>query len=149
MSKIGVGILLLYRGKLGLILRDNNPNISWPNTWALPGGGQDPGENLPQTIRRELREELSIEPVVILLGVSPRDNGIFFSHPSDQRVEKIRKNGEGQDFKFFSADEIDKLDLGGEIRILFREYRDEIKQMITSGQVPPACKLGLRPWEGQ
>lgn len=138
----------MHRGKLGLILRDNNPNIAWPNTWAMPGGGQEVGELLTKTAKRELREELSIRPKVNPLGMTERGNGIFFCNLSDQIWRKVRLR-EGQRFAFFWPFEINKLELGGEFRTMFGAYPDQVKQMIASGQVPCPCTLGLVPWEGR
>lgn len=41
-----------------LYLRDDKPNIPYPNTWAILGGLCEKGENPEQVIKRELREEL-------------------------------------------------------------------------------------------
>jgi len=38
-------------------LRDDIPTISDPGCWAVPGGGQDPGESLEAAARREFLEE--------------------------------------------------------------------------------------------
>ena len=43
------------------VLRDDKPDIPYPNTWGLLGGGIDPGETPLQTIRRELKEEVNID----------------------------------------------------------------------------------------
>ncbi|MBV9598741.1 MAG: NUDIX domain-containing protein [Chloroflexi bacterium] len=57
-SRVTVGILLLNeRGEILMQLRDDIPTISDPGCWAVPGGGQDPGESLEQAARREFREE--------------------------------------------------------------------------------------------
>ena len=39
-----------------LLLEHTRPHGSY---WVLPGGGVDPGESLPEALRREIREELS------------------------------------------------------------------------------------------
>ena len=54
-------ILLLY-DKYILQLRDNKPAIAAPGQWALFGGMKKPNETALQAIKREVYEELSIEP---------------------------------------------------------------------------------------
>jgi 8-oxo-dGTP diphosphatase len=45
------------RGEILLQLRDDIPTITDPGCWAVPGGGQDPGESLEAAARREFLEE--------------------------------------------------------------------------------------------
>ena len=44
--------------KFLLQLRDNKPNIPYPNTWAFFGGGVEEGEKHEEALKRELKEEL-------------------------------------------------------------------------------------------
>ena len=39
----GVKVALINNGKVLTILRDNLPNIPYPNTWDLAGGGRENG----------------------------------------------------------------------------------------------------------
>lgn len=51
---------LVRRGDKVLLVASRYPNHAQP-LWNLPGGRQQPGELLEQTVLRELREETSLE----------------------------------------------------------------------------------------
>lgn len=57
-----VAALIVVDGR-GYLLqrRDNLPHIFFPDHWGLFGGAMDPGETPEEAIRRELREELTLE----------------------------------------------------------------------------------------
>ena len=54
--------ILLFADKYILQLRDDKPNISDPGRWSLFGGLIDESETSIQAIKREIYEELLIEP---------------------------------------------------------------------------------------
>ena len=56
---IGVGVVLNGDGEVLIDQRLNEGLLG--GMWEFPGGKQEPGEAIPDTIRRELREELAIE----------------------------------------------------------------------------------------
>jgi A/G-specific adenine glycosylase len=59
---IGVGVV---RNGAGEVLIDQRLNEGLlGGLWEFPGGKQEPGEPIADTIRRELREELAIEAAV-------------------------------------------------------------------------------------
>lgn len=55
--------ILTYCNKYILQLRDNKPNIAAPGQWSLFGGLLQKPETPLQTIKREIYEELVIEPL--------------------------------------------------------------------------------------
>ena len=64
------------RGGGLLLLGLRAPNKSYPNCWDIFGGGVEAGESLDDALRRELREELCIEPQVWKHHSSHTSDGI-------------------------------------------------------------------------
>lgn len=56
----GAKIAILRRAEVLTLLRDDNPNIVFPNMWDLPGGGREHEETPFETAARETLEELSV-----------------------------------------------------------------------------------------
>jgi len=56
----GAKIAILRGGDVLSLLRDDQPDIAFPNHWDLPGGGRENAETPFQTVTRELFEELSV-----------------------------------------------------------------------------------------
>lgn len=61
MKKIAAIILENDEGEILLYLRDNKPDIPFPDHWDLIGGHVEEGESPEQALVREVREELGIE----------------------------------------------------------------------------------------
>ncbi len=62
---VGVGALILNRGRVLLAQRGKEPMKGW---WSVPGGALETGESLADAVRREVREEtgLEVRPVRVL-----------------------------------------------------------------------------------
>lgn len=141
--------LVLFDKKILLLLRDDIPTISNPNTWSLIGGIVEKGESFEQTIRREMQKEIGISPqelhyVGCLEIPNGTAHGIFVAYPTKSEVKKITLGNEGQKLAFFSFGEIAGLNLGKEMSLYFQAHHDEIRNIIEQGVHPNPIKLGLR-----
>ena len=105
-----VKAVIFKEEKFLLQLRDNNPNIFYPNTWAFFGGGVDAGEEHEEALKRELIEELGWCPQIFkyLSKVKNITANCYITHylihcslHDDQLIL-----GEGQAMGWFSLDEI-------------------------------------------
>ena len=61
MKQIAQILLFDRSGKLLIYLRDDKPEIPFPNHWDLFGGHLEQGESPEQALVREVREELGVE----------------------------------------------------------------------------------------
>ena len=62
---VGVGGVVVYRGRVLLIRRGSEP---LKGAWSIPGGLLELGEELAEGVRRELKEEtgLDVKPLQVL-----------------------------------------------------------------------------------
>jgi len=74
MIRVGVGAVV-FRGEQVLLIRRGKPPFA--GLWSIPGGGLNPGERLEAAVRREVKEETSVEigPLSLI--------GIFEALPAD------------------------------------------------------------------
>lgn len=144
----GVVILLVWRQKFFMILRDNKPEILFPNTWCPVTGGREEDENLEQAALRELKEEVGFVPRdLATLGVSIKGNGFFFGRLSDEEKEAIVL-GEGQKFDFFSWDELLNINFAGAMKVYVDRYPEVFRRMAETERPPFGSELGLATWNG-
>lgn len=61
MQQIAQILLFDRRGKLLIYLRDDKPEIPFPNCWDFFGGHVEAGETPEAALARELKEELALE----------------------------------------------------------------------------------------
>src|SRR5262249_10573573 len=79
---VAVGAIVTDGEHILLIRRGHNPGKGY---WSIPGGRVETGETLPAAVRREIREECSLDvavgDVAILLDrVTRGDDGAVLSH---------------------------------------------------------------------
>jgi 8-oxo-dGTP diphosphatase len=110
----GTNIIFLNdQNEVLLQLRDNKPNIPYPNMWAIPGGHVDQGETPLACILREVKEELGIElNKAALFIAAERSYGREHTYwaRASFRLEDV-KLSEGQCVRWFNYNEIKNIQL--------------------------------------
>jgi len=110
-----VTTLVIYKqGKVLLQKRSDN------GTWAIHGGGIEPGEKYIDALKREIKEELNIVPInPILMGIYSGKE-LFNIYPSGDQVYVLNhvficedyegkidfQDGEVNEIKWFDLDEL-------------------------------------------
>ncbi len=61
MKEVATALLFDKDNRLLIYLRDNKPEIAYPNYWDLFGGLVEPGESPQQALLREINEELNVD----------------------------------------------------------------------------------------
>lgn len=127
----GVKAALLVEQSILVILRDDKPDIPWPNMWELPGGGREGQETLLECLQREVWEELGLtlkEGSIIWSKIYPsmldKDRSAVFvvSQISQEQYREIRFGDEGKAFKLMPVEDFIKVE--GVIPQLQERFKD-------------------------
>ena len=127
----GVKAALLVEQSILVILRDNKPDIPWPNTWELPGGGREGQETPLECLQREVWEELGLtlkEESIIWSRIYPsildKDRLAVFvvAQISQKQYQEICFGDEGQEFKLMPIEDFIKAE--GVIPQLQERFKD-------------------------
>ncbi|HEU5376240.1 MAG TPA: NUDIX domain-containing protein [Ktedonobacteraceae bacterium] len=110
----GTNIIFLNAEQEVLLhLRDDIPDIPYPNQWGLPGGHRDAHETPEACILREIQEELGLTlPHVHLFAAAERSYGTEHTYwvRAHFQPEDIQLS-EGQAVQWFPYHEIQQMEL--------------------------------------
>jgi len=130
--------LVIYKGKLLLILRDNKPDIPFPGTWEYIGGGKDENETFAEAGLREIGEELGVRPrSYTFLGTDnypTRQAGRFIAILSRDEYQKIRLGSEGQKYGFFTLDEALGSNMAPSLKKFLLDNKTTLRGIIEHGR---------------
>lgn len=133
--------LIIYKDKLLLILRDNLPNIPFPNTWEWSGGGKDENETLEETGLREMQEELNIRPknYFFLGSINRKDRtvGRFLAILDDNEFKNISLGNEGQKYGLFTIEETLSMTITPGLRKFIELNHKELAKVLSGEPVNP------------
>ena len=124
-DSMAAAILLINQNKQVLLnLRDDKPDILYPNFWSIIGGGIDPGETPVQTIVREVKEEVNYnidDPVFLTKRVDTNQIVHFFVQKINATLDDFELN-EGVDLNFFKKEELLDLKITPFIKSVLLDY---------------------------
>ena len=112
-------------------LRDNKPDISYPDYWSIIGGGIEENETPLQSMERECLEEIGIKPrnikfikkIFLPSYDSTGDDEIYvFRGEIDKEADKIKLT-EGQKVEYFYFDELRKLKMPASLKKFMLESK--------------------------
>lgn len=132
--------IITFEKKVLLELRDKNPRISDPDKWTFPGGRMWMGEDYPDTIKRELKEEISlvpkdIKPLGMMINTVTRSrHEMYVCQLTADEAKSVKLGNEGQDLKFFSFDEMADLPLAKYLSKYIESYGRGLKRLINTGE---------------
>ena len=108
MKRKGSSIIFVNeKEQILLFLRDNKPDLPYPNMWDVPGGHVEVNESPEQCIIREMKEEmdLDIDEFGLFSKVEFEDRIEYtFWAKADLDIDKIELM-EGQKLKWFTRNE--------------------------------------------
>ncbi|MEV6125273.1 (deoxy)nucleoside triphosphate pyrophosphohydrolase [Streptomyces violaceusniger] len=109
--RVVVGGAVFDRGRLLAARRSAPPELA--GRWELPGGKAEPGETPPQTLVRELREELGVEvePLEPLPGEWPLKPGyVLRVWTAALRSGEPRPLEDHDELRWLPPDRVDEVD---------------------------------------
>jgi len=127
---IGAGIILLnHNNEVLLLLRDDKPEIPFPNMWDIPGGKVEENETPENGIRREMNEELELMSLGVInlfkIITSEEITDYIYWKKIDLNPAEINLK-EGQRIEYFNLEKIKKTKLAFNYNDVIEDFYTEI-----------------------
>lgn len=119
------------RGRILMIHKTDN------DLWALPGGGHEIGESIPETVVREVREETGYEVEVTgIIGTYTNPNHVMAYDDGEVRQQfsiafsarplggQLRSSDESKEVAWISPSDLDALPIHPSMRMRIQHYLD-------------------------
>jgi ADP-ribose pyrophosphatase YjhB (NUDIX family) len=128
-------VLLTYKEKILLMIRNYVFNSGLQKTWRMIGGEKGNNESFEKTITRCIKEEMKIEisGVKLLLIAPSDDRNTYFYHGklTDNNVNFIQR-AEGQELQFFDLKELDKIQLATSANLFFAQNKNIVEELLAN-----------------
>jgi len=114
MKRKGCSIIFINdKEQVLLFLRDDIPEIPFPNMWDVPGGHLEPGETPEMCIVREMQEEIDLQLEGFkLFSVQEFDDRIEYTFWKKKNLDISQITlREGQRLAWFDKEEVEKTEL--------------------------------------
>lgn len=116
--------IILYDNQGYVLILHRSSSLDWaPNTWGLPGGSVEEGEQTQEAAIRECIEETKIKPTkVSLLKRLYLDETILDVFTGFANNQKPQLNWEHRSFDWISQNEIDNYDFAPNVKEILAGY---------------------------
>jgi 8-oxo-dGTP diphosphatase len=106
-----VSLTVIFNDDNKILLVKRNEDDSWcPNCWALVGGKIEKNESPEEGLEREVKEETKIDLVKYKLKKIIKENNVLqYLYLSKINNDFVELNGEHSDYKWYTLDEVKKL----------------------------------------
>jgi mutator protein MutT len=134
---VGVGAVVICDGKLLLEKRKNDPG---KGKWSIPGGLVELGENVEQTVIREVKEETGLEVekpehIDVVDNITRDENGevkyhfVIIDYFVKLKGGTMKATSDAEELRWVTFDEVEKYDLTKTFREFFQRNRQKLEKL--------------------
>ena len=132
---VGVGAVIICDGKLLLEKRKNDPG---KGKWSIPGGLVELGENVEQTVIREVKEETGLEVekpehIDVVDNITRNENGevkyhfVIIDYFVKLKGGTLKAASDAEELKWVALNEVEKYDLTKTFWAFFVKNREKLE----------------------
>jgi len=134
---VGIGAIIVCDGKMLLEKRKNDPG---KGRWSVPGGVVELGENVTQTVIREVKEETGLdvaepEHIDVVDQITRDENGrikyhfVIIDYLVNLKGGTLNAASDADALQWVSLDDVEKYDLTSTFRAFFERNKDFLKKL--------------------
>ena len=134
---VGVGVVIVSNGRILLEKRKNEPG---KGKWSIPGGLVELGEEVEQTVVREVKEETGLEVgdpehIDVVSNVEMDEKGrikyhfVIIDYFVKLKGGKLKASSDAAELRWVEFDEVEKYDLTKIFREFFLRNHEKLVNM--------------------